>query len=155
MLLCGIVQQKQGEKKKKHKFKIPSWFINKHLLHKVDIHYENETKRSIALLDILASKYFNIDNRKKINQIEVTEEEYQTWYVYFLEYYIDDGSIYVGSEEEKVSKKLLRKMIKFFGKPNFNIDHRAGAKMNFVRTMVKTMGADKAVAVLKEEKIIN
>ena len=46
-------------------------------------------------------------------------------------------------------------MIKFFGKPNFNIDHRAGAKMNFVRTMVKTMGADKAVAVLKEEKIIN
>ena len=155
MLLCGIVQQKQGEKMKKHKFKIPSWFINKHLLHKVDIHYENETKRSIALLDILASKYFNIDNRKKINQIEVTEEEYQTWYVYFLEYYIDDGSIYVGSEEEKVSKKLLRKMIKFFGKPNFNIDHRAGAKMNFVRTMVKTMGADKAVAVLKEEKIIN
>ena len=155
MLLCGIVQQKQGEKMKKHKFKIPSWFINKHLLHKVDIHYENETKRSIALLDILASKYFNIDNRKKINQIEVTEEEYQTWYVYFLEYYIDDGSIYVGSEEEKVSKKLLRKMIKFFGKPNFNIDHRAGAKMNFVRTMVKTMGADKAVAVLKEENIIN
>ena len=140
---------------KKHKFKIPSWFINKHLLHKVDIHYENETKRSIALLDILASKYFNIDNRKKINQIEITEEEYQTWYVYFLEYYIDDGSIYVGSEEEKVSKKLLRKMIKFFGKPNFNIDHRAGAKINFVRTMVKTMGADKAVAVLKEEKIIN
>ena len=140
---------------KKHKFKIPSWFINKHLLHKVDIHYENETKRSIALLDILASKYFNIDNRKKINQIEVTEEEYQTWYVYFLEYYIDDGSIYVGSEEEKVSKKLLRKMIKFFGKPNFNIDHRAGARLAFVRTMVEAMGADKAVAVLKEEKIIN
>ena len=69
MLLCGIVQQKQGEKMKKHKFKIPSWFINKHLLHKVDIHYENETKRSIALLDILASKYFNIDNRKKIKKL--------------------------------------------------------------------------------------
>ncbi len=139
---------------KTHKFKIPSWFIRQELEHKVTITYENESKRAYDLLDIMLSKYYKIDRRKSFNIIEVTEEEYQTWYVYFLEYYIDDGSIYVGSEQEKVSKKLLRKMIKFFGKPNFNIDHRAGARLAFVRTMVKAMGADKAVAVLKEEKII-
>ena len=136
-------------------FNIKTWFIVNELSYKCDIYYENETKRAYDLLDVMMNKYYKIDNRRTYNKIQVTEEEYQTWYVYFLEYYIDDGSIYVGSEEEKVSKKLLRKMIKFFGKPNFNIDHRAGAKMNFVRTMVKTMGADKAVAVLKEEKIIN
>ena len=152
MLLCGIVQQKQGEKMKKHKFKIPSWFINKHLLHKVDIHYENETKRSIALLDILASKYFNIDNRKKINQIEVTEEEYQTWYVYFLEYYIDDGSIYVGSKHEKESKRLLKAMVKFFGKPNFDISHRAGAMLSAVRSLINHYGETKALTLAKSLK---
>jgi len=132
-----------------YKFKIPSWFIRKELEHKVTITYENESKRAYDLLDIMLSKYYKIDRRKSFNKIEVTEEEYQTWYVYFLEYYIDDGSIYVGSEEEKVSKKLLRKMIKFFGKPNFNIDHRAGAKLAFARAMVESMGSEKAVEVAK------
>ncbi len=134
---------------KTHKFKIPSWFIREELEHKVTITYDNESKRAYDLLDIMLSKYWKIDNRKSFNKIEVTEEEYQTWYVYFLEYYIDEGSMYVGSREEKESKRLLKAMIKFFGKPNFNIDHRAGAKMNFVRAMVETMGADKAVEVAK------
>ena len=140
---------------KKRKFKISSWFIREELMHKIDITYDNESKRAYELLDIMASKYFKIDNRKSFNRIDVTEEEYQTWYIYFLEYYIDETSIYVGSKEEKESKRLLKAMQKFFGKPNFNMDHRAGAKMKFVRTMVETMGADKAVAVLKEKKIIN
>mgnify|MGYP003119022497 FL=1 len=137
---------------KAKQFKIATWFINENLLHKVDIHYENETKRAYTLLDILASKYFKIDNRKEFNQIEITEEEYQIWYVYFLEYYIDEGSIYVGSKEEKEAKRLLKSLIKFFGKPDLNMDHRAGAKMNFVRVMVKTMGADNALGVVKNMK---
>ena len=140
---------------KTRKFKISSWFIREELMHKIDITYDNESKRAYELLDIMASKYFKIDNRKSFNRIDVTEEEYQTWYIYFLEYYIDETSIYVGSKEEEESKRLLKAMQKFFGKPNFNIDHRAGAKMKFVRTMVEAMGADKAVAVLKEKKIIN
>ena len=48
---------------KAKQFKIATWFINKDLLHKVDIHYENETKRAYTLLDILASKYFKIDKK--------------------------------------------------------------------------------------------
>ncbi len=67
-----------------------------------------------------------------------SEEEYQTWYVYFLEYYIDDESIFKGTKEYKEAKKLLDRMIKFFGIPNFNQDHRAGSKLRFVRTLVKT-----------------
>ena len=134
---------------KKRNFKMASWFIREDLEHKVTITYDNESKRAYELLDIMLSKYWKIDNRKSFNKIEVTQEEYQTWYIYFLEYYIDETSIYVGSKEEKESKRLLKDMQKFFGKTNFDMDHRAGAKMNFVRTMVKTMGADKAVEVAK------
>ena len=134
---------------KTRKFKISSWFIREELMHKIDITYDNESKRAYELLDIMTSKYFKIDNRKSFNRIDVTEEEYQTWYIYFLEYYIDETSIYVGSKEEKESKRLLKAMQKFFGKPNFNMDHRAGAKMNFVRAMVETMGGDKAIEVAK------
>jgi len=122
---------------KAKQFKIATWFINKDLLHKVDIHYENETKRAYTLLDILASKYFKIDKRKKFNQIEITEEEYKTWYVYFLEYYIDDGSIYVGSKEEKEAKRLLKSLIKFFGQSNFDEGHRAGGKIKFAISLAK------------------
>jgi hypothetical protein len=122
---------------KAKQFKIATWFINKDLLHKVDIHYENETKRAYTLLDILASKYFKIDKRKKFNQIEITEEEYKTWYVYFLEYYIDDGSIYVGSKEEKEAKRLLKSLIKFFGQSNFDESHRAGGKIKFAISLAK------------------
>ena len=122
---------------KEKQFKIATWFINKDLLHKVDIHYENETKRAYDLLDILASKYFKIDYRKKFNQIEITEEEYKTWYVYFLEYYIDDGSIYVGSKAEKEAKRLLKSLIKFFGQSNFDESHRAGGKIKFAISLAK------------------
>ena len=86
---------------KKRKFKILTWFIKQDLEHKVTISYENETKRSYDLLKIMLNKYWKIDGRKKFNNIEVTEEEYQTWYIYFLEYYIDEHSIFVGSKEEK------------------------------------------------------
>jgi hypothetical protein len=124
-------------KMKAKQFKIATWFINEDLLHKVDIHYENETKRAYTLLNILASKYFKIDKRKKFNQIEITEEEYKTWYVYFLEYYIDDASIYVGSKEEKEAKRLLKSLIKFFGQSNFDESHRAGGKIKFAISLAK------------------
>lgn len=127
------------------KYKIPTWFIRQELSHKVDISYDNETKRAYDLLDILRAKFYKIDNRKKLNQIEVTEEEYQTWYVYFLEYYIDDQSIYVGSKEEKEAKKLLRKMNKFFGSYTFNENHRAGAKLRFVQNLIDSGLADRIV----------
>ena len=122
---------------KTKQFKISTWFIRDYLDYKVDIHYENETKRAYDLLDILASKYFKIDYRKKFNQIEITEEEYQTWYVYFLEYYIDDGSIYVGSKAEKEAKRLLKSLIKFFGQSNFDESHRAGGKIKFAVSLAK------------------
>ena len=134
---------------KKRKFKISTWFIKEDLEHKVSIFYENETKRAYDLLKIMLNKYWKIDGRKKFNNIEVTEEEYQTWYIYFLEYYIDEHSIFVGSKEEKESKRLLKAMKKFFGNPSFNDDHRAGSKLKFAKTMVDTMGIDNAINVVK------
>ena len=128
---------------KTRKYKIPTWFIEDELSHKVSISYDHETKRAYELLDIMSDKYFKIDRRRKFNRIEVTEEEYQTWYVYFLEYYIDDESIFKGTKEYKEAKKLLDRMIKFFGIPNFNQDHRAGSKLRFVRTLIKTGIAQK------------
>tara|TARA_R100000900_G_scaffold146064_1_gene134015 strand:- start:117 stop:533 length:417 start_codon:yes stop_codon:yes gene_type:complete len=125
------------------KYKIPTWFITEELQHKVGISYDHETKRAYELLDIMSDKYWKIDRRKKFNRIEVTEEEYQTWYVYFLEYYIDSESIYKGTKEYKESKKLLDRMIKFFGVPTFNESHRAGSKLKFVRTLIKTGVAQK------------
>jgi len=127
------------------KYKIPTWFITEELHHKVSISYDEETKRAYKLLDIMSDKYWKIDRRRKFNQIEVTEEEYQTWYVYFLEYYIDDESIYKGTKEYKEAKKLLDRMIKFFGIPNFNVNHRAGTKMRFVRTLFTTGVAQKII----------
>ena len=127
------------------KYKIPTWFITEHLHHKVGILYEEETKRAYELLDIMSGKYFNIDRRRKFNRVEITEEEYQTWYVYFLEYYIDDESIYNGTKEYKEAKKLLNRMIKFFGVPNYDMNHRAGTKMRFVRTLVETSVAHKLI----------
>ena len=127
------------------KYKIPTWFITEELHHKVGISYDHETKRAYDLLDIMSDKYWKIDRRKKFNRIEVTEEEYQTWYVYFLEYYIDDESIYKRTKEYKEAKKLLDRMINFFGIPNFNMNHRAGTKMRFVRTLFKTGVAQKII----------
>jgi len=127
------------------KYKIPTWFITEELNHKVSISYDEETKRAYKLLDVMSDKYWKIDRRRKFNRIEVTEEEYQTWYVYFLEYYIDDESIYKGTKEYKEAKKLLDRMIKFFGIPNFNVNHRAGTKMRFVRTLFTTGVAQKII----------
>ena len=129
---------------------IKTWFIRKELEHKVTITYEHETKRAYDLLDIMLVKYYKIDNRRTYNKIEVTEEEYQPWYVYFLEYYIDPSCMYVGSKEEKESKRLLKAMVKFFGKPNFDISHRAGALLGFAKSLIDNMGEEKALAVVKE-----
>ena len=122
---------------KKRNYKIPTWFIEQELMHKISISYEGETKRSMDILDELFSKYCKIDRRKKYNWIEVTEEEYQTWYVYFLEYYIDSDSWYYKTKEETESKKLLSRMRRFFGEYTFDESHRAGARMRFVTTLVK------------------
>ena len=122
---------------KKRNYKIPTWFIEQELMHKISISYEGETKRSMDILDELFSKYCKIDRRKKYNWIEVTEEEYQTWYVYFLEYYIDSDSWYYKTKEETESKKLLSRMKRFFGEYTFDESHRAGARMRFVTTLVK------------------
>jgi len=122
---------------KTRKYKIPTWFIEDELCHKISIGYEGETKRSMEILDELDLKYLKIDRRKKYNWIEVTEEEYQTWYVYFLEYYIDRDSIYYKTKEETESKKLLSRMRRFFGEYTFDESHRAGARMRFVTTLVK------------------
>ena len=130
------ILQEVKNMKIKH-FNIKTWFIINELSHKCDIHYENETKRAYSLLDIMMNKYYKIDKRKSYNKIEITEEEYQTWYVYFLEYYIDDGSIYVGSKEEKEAKRLLKSLIKFFGQSNFDESHRAGGKIKFAISLAK------------------
>ena len=135
---------------KTKQFNIKTWFIINELSYKCDIYYENETKRAYSLLDIMMNKYYKIDKRKSYNKIEITEEEYQTWYVYFLEYYIDDGSIYVGSKAEKEAKRLLKSLIKFFGQSNFDESHRAGAMLGFAKSLIDNMGEEKALAVVKE-----
>ena len=134
---------------KTRKYKIPTWFINEELCHKVEISYDNESKRAYQLLDILWDKFRKIDNRKNFNWIEVTEEEYQVWYVYFLEYYIDDESIYAGSNEYKEAKKLLTRMVRFFGTPTYDMNHRAGAFWSFARELAKTGLPNKLLENLK------
>jgi len=129
------MQTNKGKKMKTRKFKIATWFIEDELCHKVSISYDHETERAYQLLDILYSK-LKYDRRRKFNSIEITEEEYQTWYKYFLEYYIDDDSIYYRTEEYKEAKKLLRKLINFFGVSPFDESHRAGAKLKFVKALV-------------------
>jgi hypothetical protein len=120
---------------KTRKFKIATWFIEEEFEHKISISYDNETERAYQLLDIISSK-LKYDRRKKFNSIEITEEEYQTWYKYFLEYYIDDDSIYYKTEEYKEAKKILRKLINFFGVSTFDESHRAGAKLKFVKALI-------------------
>lgn len=125
------------------KFKIPTWFIEDELGHKVSISYENETERAYQVLDNLYSK-LKYDRRKKFNWIEITQEEYQTWYKYFLEYYIDDDSLYYKTEEYKEAKKLLKKLIKVFGVSTFDESHRAGSKLKFAMALVNAgVTADK------------
>ena len=54
---------------KTRKYKIPTWFIEDELSHKVSISYDHETKRAYKLLDIMSDKYFKIDRRRKFNRI--------------------------------------------------------------------------------------
>jgi len=129
------MQTNKGKKMKTRKFKIATWFIEEEFEHKISISYDNETERAYQLLDIISSK-LKYDRRRKFNSIEITEEEYQTWYKYFLEYYIDDDSIYYKTEEYKEAKKLLRKLINFFGVSTFDESHRAGAKLKFVKALI-------------------
>ena len=137
------MQTNKGKKMKTRKFKIATWFIEDELCHKVSISYDHETERAYQLLDIIYSK-LKYDRRKKFNSIEISEEEYQTWYKYFLEYYIDDDSLYYRTEEYKEAKKLLRKLINFFGVSSFDESHRAGAKLKFVMALVNNgITADK------------
>ena len=205
---------KKGETMKTAKFKISSNFLENDMLHKSSgIHYENESKRSYELLEIItkklyavlpksvkynSKKYKNLELKKEkitdykeyvkhlnkyylkpFTYIEVTEEEYKTWYKYWLEFYFDDESYFydvrsqfnshdpmvdnikkpkwfpkkrVPSKEYIESKKLFCKMKNIFGEANFSEDHRAGAKMKFVSTMVKEMGVDNALAVAKTLK---
>ena len=203
---------KKGETMKTAKFKISSNFLENDMLHKSSgIHYENESKRSYELLEIItkklyavlpksvkynSKKYKNLELKKEkitdykeyvkhlnkyylkpFTYIEVTEEEYKAWYKYWLEYYFDDMSIFYDirtqypsnensfyysgkrpkwfphkrtpSWEYTEAKKLLSRMKNVFGKSDFCEDHRAGAKMKFVSTMVKEMGAENALTVAK------
>jgi len=62
--------------------------IENELNHKIAVGYENESKRAYEILEELQEKIIkatsNLDcvyKDKKI-KFEVTEEEYQTWYVY-------------------------------------------------------------------------
>ena len=55
---------------KTRKFKIPTWFIEDELCHKVSISYDHETERAYQLLDIIYSK-LKYDRRKKFNSIEI------------------------------------------------------------------------------------
>ena len=125
-------------------------------------------------------KHLNKYYLKPFTWIEVTHEEYEVWYKYWLEYYYDDTSIFwdIRSQYPKnpnsmfysgerpkwlptsrtpdwayiEAKKLLYRMDKFFGQSKFSEDHRAGAKMKFAHNMVKEMGAENALNVVKSLK---
>jgi len=105
--------------------------IENELNHKIAVGYENESKRAYEILEELQEKIIkatsNLDcvyKDKKI-KFEVTEEEYQTWYVYWFDFYLDETSIWNNTLIQKECKKLKNQMIKFFGKPNFDDSHRA------------------------------
>ena len=125
-------------------------------------------------------KHLNKFYLKPFTWIEITEEEYKVWYKYWLEYYFDETSIFwdirsqylknpnsmfysgkppkwlpnkrTPSWEYTEAKNILNRMNKFFGQSDFSEDHRAGAKMKFVSNMVKEMGAENALQVVKSLK---
>jgi hypothetical protein len=93
--------------------------------------------------------------KKQFAYLEITQEEFCTWYKYWLEYYYDDGSYYgdirecgypfdkfkshkkIRSMEYLEAKKLLNKMFKVFTVNTFDENHRAGSKLNFVKSLLK------------------
>lgn len=92
--------------------------------------------------------------KKEFAYLEITEEEFWTWFKYWLEYYYDDGSYYadlrecghpfdkfkshkkIRSAEYLEARKLLNKMFKIFKLDNFIEDHRAGSKLKFAMSLV-------------------
>ena len=109
--------------------------------------------------------------KKPFGYIEITQEEYDVWYKYWLEYYVDDYSLFgdirlqfgsswhnpnepkpkwlpnkkTKSWEYLEANKLLKRMKKVFGEPELLNDHRAGAKIKFVRTLFDTGVAQKII----------
>lgn len=99
--------------------------------------------------DLDLSKY-----KKPFAYLEITEEEFYVWFKYWLEYYYDDGSYYgdirecgypfdkfksskkIRSMEYLEAKKLLKKMFKVFNFNQFDESHRAGSKINFVKSLI-------------------
>ena len=92
--------------------------------------------------------------KKSFVYLEITEEEFWTWFKYWLEYYFDDGSYYgdvrecgypfdkfksskkIRSMEYLEARKLLKRMFKIFKLDNFIEDHRAGSKLKFAMSLV-------------------
>jgi len=109
--------------------------------------------------------------KKPFAYIEITQEEYDVWYKYWLEYYVDDYSIFgdirlqfsdvlhnpnepkpkwlpnkkTKSWEYLEANKLLKRMKKVFGEPELLNEHRAGAKIDFVKTLIDTGVAQKII----------
>ena len=109
--------------------------------------------------------------KKPFGYIEITKEEYDVWYKYWLEYYVDDYSIFgdirlqfndychnpndpipkwvpnkkTKSWEYLEANKLLKRMNKVFGEPQLLNDHRAGAKIEFAKTLIDTGVAQKII----------
>ena len=120
-------------------------FIDNELSHKIAVGYENESKRAYEILEELQEKVSkatsNLDcvyKDKKI-KFEVTEEEYQIWFVYWFDFYIDEFSCWNDTSEQKEAKRLKNQMIKFFGKPNFDDSHRVGRKLKPLFALFRDM----------------
>jgi hypothetical protein len=94
--------------------------------------------------------------KKEFAYLEITEEEFNTWYEYWLNYYYDHFSCYgdirenftqpfewlhshkvIRSVEYLEAEKLLTKMKKAFKNNSFNNDYRASNKLKFAYELAK------------------
>jgi len=126
-------------------FNITYDFIDNELSHKIAVGYDNESERAYEILEELQEKVSkatsNLDcvyKDKKI-KFEVTEEEYQIWFVYWFDFYLDKTTIFEGSKEQKEAKRLKNQMVKFFGKPNFDDSYRLGRTLKPYITLFRNM----------------
>jgi len=122
----------------------------------------------------------NEQYKKPFTYLEITQEEYEVWFKYWLEYYYDDDSIFADirtqyplyknsmyysgprpkwlpnkrtpSWEYLEARKLLKRMKKVFDKSDYDLDHRAGTKMKFVQTLINTGIASK---IFKSNDTVN
>jgi len=120
-------------------------FIVNELQNKIDIEYDNESERAYEILEELQEKISTVTSNldcvykdKKI-KFEVTEEEYQVWFLYWFDFYLDETTIFEGSKEQKESKRLKNQMVKFFGKPNFDDSYRVGRTLKPYITLFRNM----------------